>query len=163
MFFSVLLNALIAITEINNLYSQRPIVEKQASYAFYHPFTEALAGIVSDIPVKFIIAVCFNIVIYFLSGLRREPAQFFIFFLFNFVALLTVSEPGVETGTWLTYPDEHDLPNYRGKYKVSLAGVSHCRRRSPRYSYLYRIHYPKTSNASMVHVDFVDKSRGIRF
>ncbi|KAL3427948.1 ABC-2 type transporter [Phlyctema vagabunda] len=92
LFFAVLLNALIAISEINNLYSQRPIVEKQASYAFYHPFTEALAGIVADIPVKFMIATCFNIILYFLAGLRREPAQFFIFFLFNFVAILTMSQ-----------------------------------------------------------------------
>jgi ABC-type multidrug transport system ATPase subunit len=91
LFFAVLLNALIAISEINTLYSQRPIVEKQASYAFYHPFTEAMAGIVADIPVKFTIAVCFNIILYFLAGLRREPSQFFIFFLFNFVAILTVS------------------------------------------------------------------------
>jgi hypothetical protein len=91
LFFAVLLNALIAISEINTLYSQRPIVEKQASYAFYHPFTEAMAGIVADIPVKFAIATCFNIILYFLAGLRREPSQFFIFFLFNFVAILTVS------------------------------------------------------------------------
>lgn len=91
LFFAVLLNALIAISEINNLYSQRPIVEKQASYAFYHPFTEAMAGIVVDIPVKFAIATCFNIILYFLADLRREPSQFFIFFLFNFVAILTVS------------------------------------------------------------------------
>lgn len=33
LFFATLLNALIAITEINSLYQQRPIVEKQASYA----------------------------------------------------------------------------------------------------------------------------------
>ncbi|KAF4631295.1 hypothetical protein G7Y89_g6838 [Cudoniella acicularis] len=92
LFFAVLLNALIAISEINNLYSQRPIVEKQASYAFYHPFTEAMAGIVADIPVKFAIATCFNIILYFLAGLRREPSQFFIFFLFNFVAILTMSQ-----------------------------------------------------------------------
>jgi ATP-binding cassette subfamily G (WHITE) protein 2 (PDR) len=92
LFFAVLLNALIAISEINTLYSQRPIVEKQASYAFYHPFTEAMAGIVADIPVKFMIATCFNIILYFLAGLRREPSQFFIFFLFNFVAILTMSQ-----------------------------------------------------------------------
>ncbi|KAK0127964.1 hypothetical protein ONS96_007461 [Cadophora gregata f. sp. sojae] len=92
LFFAVLLNALIAISEINTLYSQRPIVEKQASYAFYHPFTEALAGIVADIPVKFMIATCFNIILYFLAGLRREPSQFFIFFMFNFVAILTMSQ-----------------------------------------------------------------------
>jgi len=91
LFFAILLNALIAITEINRLYDQRPIVEKQASYAFYHPFTEALAGIVADIPVKFVIAVAFNIILYFLAGLRREPSQFFIFFLFNFIAMLTMS------------------------------------------------------------------------
>jgi ATP-binding cassette subfamily G (WHITE) protein 2 (PDR) len=91
LFFAVLLNALIAIGEVNNLYAQRPIVEKQASYAFYHPFTEAMAGIVADIPVKFMIATGFNIILYFLAGLRREPSQFFIFFLFNFVAILTVS------------------------------------------------------------------------
>lgn len=91
LFFAVLLNALQAIVEINSLYEQRPIVEKHASYAFYHPFTEALAGIVSNIPVKFAIATCFNLILYFLAGLRREPSQFFVFFLFNYIALLTMS------------------------------------------------------------------------
>jgi ATP-binding cassette, subfamily G (WHITE), member 2, PDR len=91
LFFAVLLNALIAITEINGLYDQRPIVEKHVSFAFYHPFAEALAGIVSDIPVKFLIATCFNIILYFLSGLRYEAGPFFLYFLFNFVAILTMS------------------------------------------------------------------------
>ncbi len=91
LFFAVLLNALIAITEINGLYDQRPIVEKHVSYAFYHPFAEALAGIVSDVPVKFLIATGFNIILYFLSGLRYQPGPFFVFFLFNFVGMLTMS------------------------------------------------------------------------
>jgi ATP-binding cassette subfamily G (WHITE) protein 2 (PDR) len=107
-FFAVLFNALMALTEINELYSQRsvnssvqitstvliiqyrPIVEKQASYAFYHPFTEALAGVVSNIPVKLLIVTAFDIILYFLAGLRRTAGQFFIFFLFNFIAILTV-------------------------------------------------------------------------
>ena len=50
-----------------------------------------MAGIVSDIPVKFVMATCFNIILYFLAGLRPEPSQFFIFFLFTFVAMLTMS------------------------------------------------------------------------
>lgn len=91
LFFAVLLNALNSISEINRLYDQRPIVEKHASYAFYHPWTEAMAGIISDLPVKFIIAVTFNLIFYFLAGLRREPAQFFVFFLFGFVSMLTMS------------------------------------------------------------------------
>ncbi|OCK82353.1 ABC-transporter [Lepidopterella palustris CBS 459.81] len=91
LFFAVLLSALIAITEINNLYQQRPIVEKHASYAFYHPFTEALAGVISDAPVKLIIATCFDLILYFLAGLRREPSQFFIFFLFTVLVRFTMS------------------------------------------------------------------------
>lgn len=91
LFYAVLLNALAAMTEINSLYSQRPIVEKQNSFAFYHPFTEAIAGIVSDIPVKFLLAVAFNLILYFLSNLRREPSQFFIYFLINFVAMFVMS------------------------------------------------------------------------
>jgi ABC-type multidrug transport system permease subunit len=72
------MNALISITEINSLYDQRPIVEKQASYAFVHPFTESLGGIVADIPVKFMSAVVFNVIFYFLAGLvsrRQSPLQ----------------------------------------------------------------------------------------
>ncbi|KAH0409249.1 putative ABC multidrug transporter, partial [Aureobasidium melanogenum] len=71
--------------EINSLYAQRPIVEKHKSYAFYHPATEAIAGIVSDVPVKFVTSTVFDVILYFLAGLRREPSQFFIFFLITFV------------------------------------------------------------------------------
>lgn len=90
-FFSVLLNALMAVTEINSLFAQRAIVEKHRSYAFYHPFTEAMAGYISDIPIKLLIATCFNIILYFLAGLRYDAGPFFIFYLFNFVAMLTMS------------------------------------------------------------------------
>ncbi|KAJ5880864.1 uncharacterized protein N7473_011917 [Penicillium subrubescens] len=91
LFYAVLLNALTAMTEINSLYSQRPIVEKHNTYAFYHPFTEAIAGILSDIPVKFLLAVAFNVILYFLSNLRREPSQFFIYFLINFIIMFVMS------------------------------------------------------------------------
>lgn len=91
LFFAILLNALAAITEINSLYDQRPIVEKHKSYAFYHPSTEAMAGIVLDIPIKFTMAVAFNLTLYFLAGLRREPSQFFIFFLINYTATFVMA------------------------------------------------------------------------
>lgn len=91
LFLAILFNALTAIAEINSLYAQRPIVEKHASYAFYHPFAEAMAGIVSDIPVKFVQAVFFNIILYFMSGLRREAAQFFLYFLITYISTFVMS------------------------------------------------------------------------
>lgn len=86
LFLAILFNALTSIGEISGLYSQRPIVEKHNSYAFYHPATEAIAGIVADIPVKFVQAVVFNIVLYFLAGLRYEAGQFFLFFIVTYLA-----------------------------------------------------------------------------
>ncbi|CAK4006136.1 ABC transporter CDR4 [Lecanosticta acicola] len=91
LFFAILLSALIAITEINSLYDQRPIVEKHFSYAFYHPATEAISGIVTDIPIKFATLTVFDIILYFLAGLRREPSQFFIFFLITYTATFVMS------------------------------------------------------------------------
>ncbi|KAJ4360097.1 uncharacterized protein N0V89_000656 [Didymosphaeria variabile] len=91
LFLAILFNALTAIAEINSLYAQRPIVEKHASYAFYHPFAEAMAGIVADIPVKFVQAVFFNIILYFMAGLRREPAQFFLYFLITYISTFVMS------------------------------------------------------------------------
>ncbi|EXJ96017.1 hypothetical protein A1O1_01143 [Capronia coronata CBS 617.96] len=91
LFFTVLLNSLLTVTEINALYAQRPIVEKHASYAFYHPFAEALAGVVSDLTIKIAASIVFNTIIYFLGGLRYEPGPFFIFFIVNFAALLSMS------------------------------------------------------------------------
>ncbi|KAJ3454529.1 hypothetical protein MRS44_013129 [Fusarium solani] len=90
-FFAVLMNALITINEIMQLYSQRPIMEKQARYAFVHPFTEALASVLIDLPVKLFRCSLFSIVLYFLVNLRREPAQFFIFYLFLITTVLIMS------------------------------------------------------------------------
>ena len=91
LFFAVLLNALTAMSEINNLYAQRPIVEKQNSYAFYHPSTEAIASVLSDIPVKFALAVAFNIILYFLAGLNVRAGSFFLYFLITFVIMFVMS------------------------------------------------------------------------
>lgn len=91
LFIAVLSNALASLAEITTLYAQRPIVSKQASYAFYHPGTEALAGIVLDIPVKLIVAIPFNLILYFMAGLRREPGQFFLFFLITFICTMIFS------------------------------------------------------------------------
>ncbi|KAK7955249.1 putative ABC1 transport protein [Apiospora saccharicola] len=90
-FTGILLSALSSINEINTLYSQRPIVEKHASYTFYHPFAEAISGIFADIPLKLVTITLFDIVLYFFSGLRYEAGPFFIFLLFTFFSSLAMS------------------------------------------------------------------------
>lgn len=91
LFFAILICVFSAISEVNALYEQRPIVEKHKSYAFYHPATEAIAGIVVDILPKFLLGVAFNLVIYFLAGLRAQPGNFFLYFLITYMATFTVT------------------------------------------------------------------------
>ncbi|KAJ6436823.1 ATP-binding cassette, subfamily G (WHITE), member 2, PDR [Purpureocillium lavendulum] len=84
LFFAILLASFASALEIMTLYAQRPIVEKQAKYAFYHPFAEAIASMICDLPNKVLTALGFNLALYFMTNLRRTPGHFFVFLLFAF-------------------------------------------------------------------------------
>lgn len=73
------------------MWAQRPIVEKQSRYAFYHPFVESVASILADLPAKIITSLLFNLTLYFMTNLRRTAGAFFIFYLFTFTCLITMS------------------------------------------------------------------------
>lgn len=91
LFFSILMAAFQSMLEILTLYAQRGIVEKQSKYAFYHPFSEAVASMIADLPNKIGTTIVFDVTVYFMTNLRRTPGHFFVFFLFTFVCTLTMS------------------------------------------------------------------------
>nr|BAD42437.1 ATP binding cassette transporter [Penicillium digitatum] len=91
LFFAVLLNAFSSALEILTLYAQRPIVEKHARYAFHHPFAEALASMLCDVPYKIANSFTFNIPLYFMTHLRREGGPFFTFWIFSVLTTFTMS------------------------------------------------------------------------
>ncbi|KAL7266569.1 hypothetical protein RUND412_010883 [Rhizina undulata] len=61
-----------SISEITTQYAQRPIVQKQKSYAMYHPFTDALSSMFADWPIKFLTTFVFDLILYFTTNLKRE-------------------------------------------------------------------------------------------
>ncbi|APA07184.1 hypothetical protein sscle_02g019540 [Sclerotinia sclerotiorum 1980 UF-70] len=73
------------------MWAQRPIVEKQNRYAFYYPFTEAVAAIICDFPVKVGTTFMFHVTLYFMTNLRRTASTFFTYVLFTFFIVLTMS------------------------------------------------------------------------
>lgn len=91
LFFAVLFNAFSCLLEIFSLYEARSIVEKHKKYALYHPAADAFASIVTELPTKFIIAIGFNLVYYFMVNFRRTPGNFFFYLLINFSATLAMS------------------------------------------------------------------------
>ena len=62
--------------EIPALYSQRPIVLRHERAALYHPFIEALALTLVDVPLTFLTSTVFSIILYFMTGLQRSASQF---------------------------------------------------------------------------------------
>ncbi|KAJ7067216.1 pleiotropic drug resistance ABC transporter [Mycena amicta] len=90
MFFALLFSALSSMAEVASLFAQRPIVLRQSKAALYHPFIEAAALTLVDMPITFSTSAVFSIILYFMVGLQRTPQQFFIFFLFLFSMALTM-------------------------------------------------------------------------
>ncbi|EFX00255.1 ABC transporter cdr4 [Grosmannia clavigera kw1407] len=91
LFFACLMNAFSSALEILTLYSQRPIVEKHARYALYHPSAEAVASMLCDMPYKIGNTIMFNLALYFMTNLRREPGPFFFYLLISFTTVLVMS------------------------------------------------------------------------
>ncbi|KAL0959811.1 hypothetical protein HGRIS_011492 [Hohenbuehelia grisea] len=90
LFFALLFSAFSAFAEISALFAQRPIIHRHKQAALYHPFVEAIALTLVDIPISFAITIVFAIVLYFLTNLQRTASQFFIFYLFMFTMTLSM-------------------------------------------------------------------------
>lgn len=73
------------------VYAERPVVEKHKRYAFYHQSTQAIASYVLDLPYKILNMLVFNILVYFMTNLRREPGNFFFFCLAGILTTLVMS------------------------------------------------------------------------
>ncbi|OAA64160.1 ABC-2 type transporter [Akanthomyces lecanii RCEF 1005] len=91
LFLAVLSNAFASALEILTQYSQRPIVEKHARYAFYHASAEAFSSILVDMPYKICNSILFNVTLYFMTNLNRDAGAFFFYLLVSFLMVLAMS------------------------------------------------------------------------
>lgn len=91
LFMAALFNSFASILEVMTLYAQRPIVEKQSRYAFYHPSAEAFASVLLDVPMKIGGCVSFNLVFYFMTNLNRTPGNFFFYLFVSFLIVMSMS------------------------------------------------------------------------
>lgn len=91
LFTAILFNAFSSALEILTQYAQRPIVEKHARYAFHRPSAEAFSSVIVDLPYKVLNAICFNLILYFMTNLNRAVGPFFYYLLVTFLMVLTMS------------------------------------------------------------------------
>nr|MCP8717853.1 ABC transporter permease [Asgard group archaeon] len=91
LYFSLVFNAISSILEILALFEAREIVEKHKKYALYRPSADALASVISELPVKFFQSLCFNIPFYFMVDLRSDAGRFFFYWLIGLTCTVVIS------------------------------------------------------------------------
>lgn len=79
LFFALLYNALLAMSEVTDSFQGRPILAKHRRFAFYHPAAFCIAQIAADIPILLFQISIFSVVLYFMVGLKVTAAAFFTF------------------------------------------------------------------------------------
>ncbi|KAL9022357.1 MAG: hypothetical protein Q9185_000472 [Variospora sp. 1 TL-2023] len=87
LFFSLLYQALMALSEVTDSFAGRPVLAKHKAFAFFHPAAFCIAQIAADIPVLLFQVSQFSLVLYFMVSLRLSASAFFIFW----VTLLAIA------------------------------------------------------------------------
>jgi len=91
LFFALLFNALLAMSEVTDSFTGRPVLAKHKSFAFYHPAAFCIAQIASDIPVLLFQVSIFSVILYFMVGLTSTAGAFFTFWIVVFSAAMTMT------------------------------------------------------------------------
>ena len=81
MFFALWFNAFQAFSELANAFLGRPIVNKHKAYAFHRPSALWVAQIIIDQVFVATQIFVFCLIVYFMTGLARNGAAFFTFYL----------------------------------------------------------------------------------
>jgi ATP-binding cassette subfamily G (WHITE) protein 2 (SNQ2) len=91
LFISILFHSMIAMSEVTDSFSGRPVLAKHKSFALYHPAAFCIAQITSDIPVILVQISHFSLVIYFMIGLRTDAGAFFTYWIFLFATTMCMT------------------------------------------------------------------------
>ncbi|EAW12337.1 putative ABC multidrug transporter [Aspergillus clavatus NRRL 1] len=91
LFFSLLYHSLLAMSEVTDSFSGRPVLIKHKAFAFFHPAAFCVAQIAADIPVLFFQISIFAIIVYFMVGLTMSASAFFTYWVLIFVTAMVMT------------------------------------------------------------------------
>lgn len=88
LFFSILFNSLLAMSEVTDSFSGRPVLVKQKAFAFYHPAAFVIAQIAADIPIVTLQSTILALPVYFMVGLTTSARAFFTYWVMLFATTM---------------------------------------------------------------------------
>ncbi|KIW35900.1 uncharacterized protein PV06_11772 [Exophiala oligosperma] len=147
LFFALLYNALVAMSETTDSFTGRPVLAKHKQFAFYHPAAFCIAQITADLPILFVQVTCFSVILYWMVALKATAGAFFIFL-----------------APRLLGQHMHDgiLPVGRSRFQHLRRRVQSIWARRSSACHLHWLRNPEASHAPMVCLDLLDQSHGIR-
>lgn len=90
-FFALLYNALLAMSEVTNSFSARPVLAKHRGFALYHPAAFCLAQIAADLPLLFVQVTLWSVPAYWMTGLQGTASAFFTFWAIIFASAICMT------------------------------------------------------------------------
>ncbi|KAK3620043.1 hypothetical protein LTR22_025755 [Elasticomyces elasticus] len=91
MFFSLLYNTIMAMSEVTDSFSARPVLAKHRGFALYHPAALCIAQVAADIPILFFQITVFTLPVYWMTGLKATPAAFFTYWILVFAVTMCIT------------------------------------------------------------------------
>jgi ATP-binding cassette subfamily G (WHITE) protein 2 (SNQ2) len=91
LFLALLYHALLAMSEVTDSFAGRPILAKHKAFAFYNPAAFCIAQIAADIPILFVQVTVFDLILYWMTGLRPTAAAFFTYWFVTYVVTFAMT------------------------------------------------------------------------
>lgn len=91
LFISVLAFGLMAMSEVTDSFSGRPVLAKHKDFALYHPAAFCFAQIAADIPIIASQVTSFSLIIYFMVGLTQTAGAYFTYWILLFTLSLCMT------------------------------------------------------------------------
>jgi ABC-type multidrug transport system ATPase subunit len=91
LFLALLYNALVAMSEVTDSFAGRPILAKHKAFAFYNPAAFCISQIAADIPILFFQVTVFDVILYWMTGLRPTAAAFFTYWFITYLVTFVMT------------------------------------------------------------------------
>ncbi|KAI0137500.1 ABC-2 type transporter-domain-containing protein [Xylariales sp. AK1849] len=91
LFFSLLYNSLLSMSEVTESFTGRPVLVKHKHFGLFHPAAFCIAQIAADIPVILFQISIFSIVLYFMVGLTMSAGAFFTYWVILLATTMCVT------------------------------------------------------------------------
>lgn len=90
-FLVLVINTMVAMSEVTDSYAGRPILAKHKNFAFFNPAAFCISQVAADIPILLFQITVFVVILYWMTALKATAAAFFTHLLVVFLTTFVMT------------------------------------------------------------------------